>query len=252
MFRKIHASILFLFVFLSTTAVQSHAFDFSNSTPVGSWQVREQVNTDHKGKQTVSVIRTSLLSEEKRNGKPYVWGELEMDNYKVKKDKRKKIGDTYIIKVLIDKSKFNQDPYNIISNMRGIGEEMIFQMGVKGDPMILKEGGLMYNTMMQAMGFEIAYSFTESGSKNVTVPAGTFSCSVQKGNAKTQFKILIKNFNIESQTEECYSHEVPFGLVEGHFDTITNGKKSTSEVKLVKFGKSGAKSKITKTPKPMI
>lgn len=251
MFRKTYASILFLFIFLSTSAAQSYAFDFSKSTPVGSWQVREQVNIDHKGKKTVSVIRSSLLSEETRNGKPYVWGEIEMDNYKVKKDKRKKIGETYIVKVLMDKSRFKQDPLNVIRSMRGLAEEMIYQIGVKGSPTILRKGDLMYDTMMQAMGFEIAYSFTDNGTKTVTVPAGTFSCSVQKGSGKTQFKILIKKFEIESQTEECYSSEVPFGLVEGSFSTITNGKTSKSEVKLLKFGKTGAKSKITKKPQAM-
>ena len=43
-------------------------FDILNSTPVGSWQLREDTNIDHKGRKSVIRIRSSMLSSEMREG----------------------------------------------------------------------------------------------------------------------------------------------------------------------------------------
>ncbi|MGI9232055.1 MAG: hypothetical protein ACR2RD_00355 [Woeseiaceae bacterium] len=43
-------------------------YDFLKTTPIGSWQLREDTNTDHKGRQTVAATRTSLVGEEVRDG----------------------------------------------------------------------------------------------------------------------------------------------------------------------------------------
>ncbi|MDX2418868.1 MAG: hypothetical protein QNK19_15520, partial [Xanthomonadales bacterium] len=80
-------------------------FDIMKSTPVGSWQLREDINIDHKGRQSVIQIRSSLLSSEVREGQKYFWIEMVMDSFKVKKNgDRKKDGDQMVMKTLVAES----------------------------------------------------------------------------------------------------------------------------------------------------
>ena len=94
-------------------------YDLLNSTPVGSWQLREDINTDHKGRKTVSVMRTSMLGSEMREGKKFYWIEMVMDSYRLKKDKRKKDGDQMVLKTLVPEASLQVDPANIMTNLRG-------------------------------------------------------------------------------------------------------------------------------------
>jgi len=86
---------------ISTQASAESFFDFSASTPEGSWALREITTTDHKGKQTVAVMRQKYLGSEQRQGQTYYWLETEMDNYKLKIGKRKPEGEHTVLKVLV-------------------------------------------------------------------------------------------------------------------------------------------------------
>ena len=80
-------------------------FDLLKSTPVGSWQLREDMTIDHKGRQSIIQIRSSLLSSEVRGGQKYFWIEMVMDSFKVKKNgDRKKDGDQMVMKTLVAES----------------------------------------------------------------------------------------------------------------------------------------------------
>lgn len=228
------------------------SFDLLAGTPVGSWQEREDITTDHKGRQTVVVSKTSLVGKETRNGKNYYWVEVVMDNYKVKKKsgKRKKQGDTAIMKSLIAEDALKVDPENIMTNLRGFGEEVIVQNGNQ-KPMRMSGAGGFLGGMMKAFGAEIKIDYTQQGSESVTVPAGTFSTKKINGAGTTEFKVVFKKTKIETDSTLWVSSKVPFGMVKGESTSFINGKESASTSTLLSYGKSGAESLITEEPTEM-
>lgn len=227
--------------------VQVQAFDFVEATPVGSWQVREELTTDHKGRQTVAVVRTSMVGKEARNGETHYWVEVEMQSYQLKKDKRKKSGDRSIVKVLVAESVLTGEPADVMTRLRDMGDEIIIQNGDQA-PMRITGGGAMADAMLQAMGTQMDYDYRKGEEKKVTVPAGTFTCQVQQGSGVTEMKVMFKSFRIESDTTMCLAAEVPFGIVESSTDSVVNGDRSKTEVSLFEFGGSGAESRITGEP----
>ncbi|MDO3387410.1 hypothetical protein QWI17_16330 [Gilvimarinus sp. SDUM040013] len=223
------------------------ALDFLAATPVGSWQVREEATTDHKGRQSVAVVRTSMVGQESRGADTHYWIEVELTNYQVKKGKRKQQGERSIIKVLVAEAALTRDPGDVMTNLRGIGSEIIMQTGDQ-QPMRISGGGAMADAMLQAMGTQMEYDFQQGGAKEVTVPAGTFKCEVQRGSGYTEMKVMFKTFRVESEAEMCFSTEVPFGIVASQSKNTTNGDTSATEVTLLEFGASGAESKISGEP----
>lgn len=224
--------------------------DILKSTPIGSWSVREDITTNHKGRQTVMVMRTSMLGKEERNGKTYYWIEMVADSFKVKKDKRKKDGDQVVLKTLIAADVFQGDPANAVQNLRGIGEEMIMQSG-NSQPMRMSGAGGFAQGMLKGMGAEISYDFNSAGSEEVTVPAGEFSTEKLQGTGSTTMKVLFKKMTIVSSATSYYSDKVPFGIVKVQGESTINGKASTNEAVLLEYGNSGATSLITGTPQEM-
>jgi len=107
-FLKLSILILVLTLALGTSlTAQAKAVQFNilKSTPVGSSQTREEINTNHKGKQTGTVFKTSLVDKEIRNGQPHYWIEMRMQTLKIsKKGKRKNTGKPAIMKSLVAES----------------------------------------------------------------------------------------------------------------------------------------------------
>lgn len=249
-FKKI---CLFLSLFLVSQLglAKGIGFDLLDSTPVGSWQEREETTVNHKGRTTVSVMRTSLLGKETRNGEDYVWMEVAMEGYKVKKNgKRKKDGERTVLKALIPESVFKNDPSNVLTNVRGFGEEIIVQSG-KEKPMRLSGAGGLFDGMMKAMGTEVNYAYEAVGSESVTVPAGEFSAQKMQGSGSTESKVVFKTIKVESETTAWLSQKVPFGIVKAQGSSTINGKRSTHTTQLLSFGASGAKSEIVGEPQDM-
>ena len=228
-------------------ALNAGAVDVLESTPVGSWQQREESTIDHKGREAVALVRSSMIAKEERNGQPHYWIEVESQNYKVKNGKRKKDGDITIVKVLVSQAALTGDPGDIMSNLRGIGDEIILQSGDQ-QPMRITGGGAMADAMLQAMGTQMDYDYRTAGEKDVSVPAGTFTCTVHEGSGYTEMKVMFKTIRVESETQMCLSGSVPFALVSSESESVTNGDKSKTTVKLLEFGASGAVSKITRAP----
>ncbi len=231
------------------TAGDGVEFDFDGATPVGSWQEREQVQTDAKGKQTVTVMKMSFLGEEERGGEPFIWIENEITTFKVKKSGRKPTGEPVVMKALMKKSLFEGDVINSLSNLNNFAAEIIVQSG-DNPPMRISGAGSM-GGMMQAMGIAIEYDITPDGTESVTVPAGTFDCRRYKGHGTTTAKIVFKTMTVESRSTQWISDDVPFGVVKIVSDDDVNGKTTHTETVLTAFGKSGAKSKITGEPMDM-
>jgi hypothetical protein len=225
-------------------------FDYLDATPMGSWQLREDATTDHKGRQTVSVTRTSLVGEEMRDGEKHFWIEMEMNSFKVKKDKRKPTGDTIIFKSLVAESAFRDDPENAVNNLRAFGKEMIMQTG-DDNPIRLTGAGGMAQSMMQAMGTEISYAYDFVGDEDVTVKAGTFPARKIQGTGAVEMKVVFKKISVTSTNTAWLSDRVPFGMVKSEGESIANGKKSTHSSELLEYGDSGAVTKITKTPEDL-
>lgn len=225
-------------------------YNFLQATPIGSWQLREDVNTDHKGRQTVAETRSSLVGEEMRDGEKHYWIEMTMNSFKVKKGKRKPSGDTIIFKSLVPESVFQDDPANAVNNLRAFGKEMIMQSG-NDDPILIRGAGGMAESMMQAMGTKITYAYNFIGDEEVTVKAGSFPTRKMQGTGSTEMKIIFKKISVTSSNTAWISDRVPFGMVKSEGESTTNGKKSTHSSELLEYGDSGATSQITKTPEEL-
>lgn len=250
----IKATALFsvLLLLLTPTAyAQELGFSLIDATPIGSWQLREDTVIDHKGRQSLNVIRTSLLSKESRDGQQYYWLEMAIDTYKLKKNgKRKKSGDKVVLKSLVATSALTSDAANVMNNLSSFGKEMIMQNG-NSKPMRISGSGMMAQSMLKALGAKVNYSYQTLGKENVSVKAGSFNATKIQGSGSTSVKVVFKKMTIESDNTAWLSSKVPFGLVKGQGVTETNGKKSTHSVELVEFGTSGAVSQITGTPEEM-
>lgn len=247
--RRWIKSVVVLMVLVGHT-VSAGMPDFSGSTPVGSWQVREETTTDAKGRQTVTVVKTSMLEKVAHQGAPHYWIETEIESYKLRKGKRKAQGDPVVMKVLVEESVVGADPENVVANLHKYGKEIIFQSG-NSDPMRMAEGGALAQMMMKSLGVSVDYKYAESGTKTVDVPAGKFSCTVLRGDGTTEMQVLMRKVSVRSQIETCLSGQVPFGIVAYEAVNMENGKETRADARLIEFGKSGAVSKITKAPVDM-
>ena len=97
--QRLITLVVFFSIATSAAYAEQPSFDLLASSPTGSWQLREDIDTNHKGKQTISLVKTSILGSEVRGGKTYYWVEMGMDNFKVnKKGKRKAKGKRAIVK----------------------------------------------------------------------------------------------------------------------------------------------------------
>ena len=229
----------------SPTSAKSIEFDMLAATPVGSWQVREEITTDHKGRKTGSTIRSSLVGEEERNGEKHYWIEMEIDSFKIsKKGKRKKQGDPVIMKSLVAASTLNGDPANVMGNLRGFGVETIIQNGNQ-QPMRFRNTGGFMQGMMKAANVEIKYDFEDQGKEAVETPAGSFTATKLNGTGSVDMKIVFKKVRVDSVTTMWLSDKTPFMTVKIDGESTTNGKTSTHQSELLEFGQSGAESKIS-------
>lgn len=243
-------SLLFASLLISAPAAVAVDIDLLSSTPPGSWSVREETTTDHKGRQTVTVTKTSMLGNEERNGQRYFWMEMAVDSYKLKKGKRKKNGDRAIIKSLVAESMLKGDPANAVQNLRAFGEEVIIKSG-KNKPMRMQGAGGFAQGMLKGMGAEINYDFQQQGNETVSVPAGEFDTVILRGTGSTEMKIVFKTIKVSSTSTAYYSKKVPFGLVKVDGESTTNGKTSAHTSVLLEYANSGAVSEITEEVEDM-
>ncbi len=252
MTRSICISIISFALLISAQISYGKSIDFDllAATPVGSWQLREDIETNHKGKQRVSRIRSSLVGSETRNGEKHFWVEMAMESFKVKKSgKRKQEGKRVIMKSLIPASLFSADPENIMNNLRGFGVETIMQTGNE-EPMRMNTDGMMAG-MMSAMQADINYDFEPLGSEQVSLESGTYDTTKIQGSGTVEMKVMFKKMKVESDSTVWLSPKVPFGTVKIEGSTNTNGKTSTNVSELLEFGLSGAVSEITQEPVDM-
>lgn len=234
----------------TTASAEGLGYNFLESTPIGSWQLREDTSIDHKGRQTVMETLSSLLGEETRDGQKYYWIEMSMQTFKVKRDKRKPSGDTIIFKTLVAESAFRDDPANALNNVRAYGKEMIMQNG-NSDPILIRGAGGMGDSMLKSLGAKVSYAYEFVGDEEVTVKAGSFPAKKMEGSGTTEMKVVFKKISVTSSNTAWVADRVPFGMVKAQGESITNGKKSTHSSELLAYGQSGAVSKITKTPQEL-
>ncbi|MFT5573131.1 MAG: hypothetical protein ACI9FR_002064 [Cryomorphaceae bacterium] len=245
-------SLLITFLLSSDpAAAKGPSFNLLKATPTGSWQLREEIVTNHKGKRTGSSIRSSMLGSEMRDGEKYYWIEMAINSFKIKKNgKRKKTGDRAIVKSLIPAATLEGDPANVMSNLRGFGTEIIVQNG-KEDPMRMSDSGGMLAGIMQVTQAEIVFDFEDQGKESVSVPGGDFKANKTHGVGSVEMKVIFKKIRVESDTTMWLSSKVPFGTVKTEGTSSLNGKVSTISSEVIEYGASGAASEITKEPKDM-
>lgn len=241
-----------LFITVNTSSFASDvSFDFISSSPVGSWQLREQIDTDHKGRKTAMLMRTSMIAKENRKGKPHYWIEVGMDSFKIsKKGKRKANGKRVVMKSLVPESTLIGDPANVLTNLRTFAIETIMQSG-DSKPMRMTNAGGFMDGAMKMMNTEIKYDFQTLGSESVNVKAGQIDTQKIRGTGSVDMKVLFKKLHIDSDATIWISDEVPFGTVKMQGTAVTNGKSSEQIGELLEYGSSGAFSEITQAPEDM-
>ncbi len=231
-------------------AVQADAPSFSvtGATPVGSWAEREERRVDHKGRETITILRQAMVDKTELNGETHYWVESETVSYKIdRKGKRKQQGEPTIVKVLIAESAINGDPANLASNLTGFGKEIIMQTG-DGQPMRIREGGMLGGMMMKALGIQIDYEFTKLGDEKVETPAGEFDAEKFAGTGSAEGRILIKKISVQSDSEIWMTPDLPFGFARSVSKETVNGKPESSETTVTSYGMHGGVSKITGEP----
>ena len=55
-------AVMLLAIVATPASSQDLNYNFLEATPIGSWQLREDTNTDHKGRQTVFAIPLQLAT----------------------------------------------------------------------------------------------------------------------------------------------------------------------------------------------
>ena len=59
------------------------SFSVTAVTPVGSWAEREERKVDHKKRETVTVLRQTMVDKVDRDGETHYWVESETTSYKI-------------------------------------------------------------------------------------------------------------------------------------------------------------------------
>lgn len=240
-----------LIAFSSIGHSKEGGVDFVSASPVGSWQLREQITTNHKGKRSGNTIRTSMVGKEQRDGETHYWVEVAMQNFKIsKKGKRKNKGKRVVMKSLMPESQFTADPENVLSNLRNFAVETIIQTG-KEEPMRIPDTGGMLASAMQLSNVDIKFDFEPLGKETIRVQAGEFEANKSRGQGSTVVNAIIKKIRIKSDMINWYSNSVPFGLIKMEGTTTNNGKISNEVTELLEFASSGAESEITRPAKDM-
>lgn len=236
---------------ITASSLFSASYNLQKSTPVGSWQLRQELTIDSRGHTQMNEIKTSVVGKESREDVDYLWVEMAMDAFRVKDGaKGRSTGEHVVIKVLVEKSLFKGSAEDVFSNLRGLGSEIIMQTG-DSEPILIENGGMIGGAMLQALGTEINYQFDETGSEKITVPAGKFKCKIVEGSGTVETKILFKTLRIKSDSKQWTSDKVPFGIVKIESTSTMNGEMTTVKAELLDFGKSGAESEIKATPQKL-
>lgn len=245
------ATCLFSLSCLLSITTQAASFDLLNSSPLGSWQIRETIDTNHKGKKSGTRVKTSMVGKEQRNGQTHYWIEVNVENFKIKKNgQRKAKGKPVFIKSLVPAEVLKGDPENAISNLRAFGVETIIQNGNQRPMKIDNSNGLIAGAM-KAAKVEVKHDYQSVGEETITVAAGEFNVRKLQGAGSASANLVIKKIKIDSDSTVWVSSKVPFGLVKADATTLTNGKTSTQKTELLEFGLRGAVSAITQTPQKM-
>lgn len=234
----------------AATVTAEPLINVMDATPAGSWQEREVVTTDANGRESLSVMRFKHLGQEERRGVAHVWIETESQAYRLKGDKRKPSGDRLVMKALVPLSVMQGDIGNVMSNLSKLGEEVIIQNG-DAQPMRLSGAGGLMQGAAQAMNLQVSYDFTAAGDEDVSVPAGSFSCARYTGTGQATMDLMVKKMRVESKATLWLSAEVPFGHVRSSSEDVIDGRRQTSESRLVAHGDSGATTAITGEPMEM-
>lgn len=240
-------AVLFVAIPLPVLA-DAPSFSITATTPVGSWAEREDRRVDHKGRETISIMRQTMVDKAEVDGETHYWVETETATYKVnKKGARKQQGEPAIVKALIAKSALDGDPANLMKNLTGVGKEIIFQTG-NAQPMRIREGGMMGGMMMQALGIQVDYQFQGMGDEKVTTPAGEFKAEKFVGTGSVESRILLQKISVQSESEFWMTPDIPFGFARMASKETVNGKPQSSQSQVTSFGMSGGVSKITGEP----
>jgi hypothetical protein len=231
---------------ISVSSAAGFEIDIAAATPVGSWMTSEALVTDHRGRQTVMVMKPSMLGTEERNGQTHCWVETVMDMFEVKNGERQKKQDRLVLKALIAGSLlFSDNPENLSIDLKSNYVELIVQTG-DTEPIRMREIGRTLDVVLDVFGGDFTQTWESGSFEAVTVSAGTFHTQKLLGSGTSNSR-----FGGNSSTAHTiwYTQSVPFGVVKSEVRmTDKKGKVTTQSIRLLDYGTSGAHSLITSTP----
>ena len=244
--RTFRNAVLALLIVLpiSVSSAADVEIDILAATPVGSWMMSEDIETDHRGRQAVTVMKHSMLGTEQRNGQTLYWVETVIDGFELKNGERKRLGERGVLKALVGEAFFMGDPENLSMDLKSNYVELIIQTG-NGESIRLRRIGEGMAGILG--GMEFTQSWEWGGFEAVTVPAGTFH--TQKILGSGTMTSLFLGATTSAHTI-WYTQSVPFGVMKSEVRTTDKrGKVDTLTIRLLEYGTSGAHSLITSTPK---
>ena len=213
------------------------SFDMSKTLDVGSWQEREEITYNAKGKKTnIATIWVGIVDKEDIAGVPHVWMEMRTQTYREnRKGERKPKGEQAIMKTSIETSALTDfdDPFN---NMRKFAKDTIIKNG-NAKPMRMRAGGVMADMILKAFGASVDFTLEPSGkTESINTPAGDFHADQYLGTGSVEMQVLIRRVRVDSEIDMWLSEDVPMGVVKQHI-TNTQGKKVTRiETQLLAHG----------------
>ena len=248
--RTVRNAVLALLIALpiSVSSAASVEIDLLAATPVGSWAMSEDLETDHRGRQTVKVLKYSMLGTEQRDGDTHYWLEVVIDRFALKNGKRKKQGDRFVFKALVGEAALKGDLLSVTLDWRDNSEELIIQTG-DGQPIRISGHSGVADVFMESLWAGVTLTFGSAGLDAVTVPAGTFHTEKLLLSSSTEVQAYSTEVTVTNTT--WYTPSVPFGVVKVEGRTIINGDVSTNTTRLLDYGISGAHSLITSPPQEL-
>ncbi len=213
--------------------------DLLASSPVGSWQLSRELGVGRDGKRAGRTLRTSMLGQEQRDGKPHYW--VETASQPVAVDSEGQIvedGQRMVVLSLIPEPVLRCAKESLL-NLNQSAVDGVVQIGNE-PPIRIKTGT---NQQTQRRANRSAQQITDLA--NETIAHEGRPLETLKLNVVT--RIDNKSMKVQARSDMVlwYSDEVPFGVVKTDGTSVINGEPKKSVRELLEFSRTGATIQMT-------
>jgi len=240
--------------------------DFSIPRPsLGSWVKFEVITTSEGKEMPPSEMKYSIVDEIEKEGVTYLRLEMEMSGPALRmtaSEGAEKPEGPVILQILLkwDENRFAAS----WSDFFGMAEELVISSpGQEAAILFPKEmlgmaqeigKGLGVSSLGFGTSGDIGKSFQQTGREKLNVAGKSLLCDIYEGETKGQLEIMGIKFNTTSQVKLWWNKDIPIipvaksisdTLVETEDEEGKQESKMSSEMEVIDFGTSGAKTAIT-------